>query len=305
MRVLHRAAIVLLVLIALTAGCRRETKQPQSQRPLDESKVRITAWLDANAPCQQGTVEVLRDLEARHSERMNVRIINIASPEGRERWRNEGLDSAAIEINGNTTVAWGEGDDRRTVSFMHPPGFTWTHEDLKAAIAAALQGQLLPADPAEAEGVRLMDVSVRGQSIRVGDEGAETGQLIVQDQVVLEIIHPWNDEAPGRRVTAAANALEEVLEEPFTPNQLTLQPADDGVALMVGETLLLVATQADADEAGTSPRELAVQWYRSLREALINAALRRPIAPEAQPESAPPADTPANTLLDPLKPASP
>ncbi|MFW6156691.1 MAG: hypothetical protein ACOC7J_05180 [Armatimonadota bacterium] len=175
-RLSHRAmAIALLVLVALTAGCERGDEQPEPAQTIDSSSVRIVAWLDPSSPCHHGTVSILDEFEAAFPARVDVRIIDIGAEEGLQHREEQGPDAVAIEINGHTTVQWGEGDDRRVITFMHPPGFSWTHEDLRAGIEAALEGRLRPADPSEAEGVRLMDVSVRGQSIRVGEEGRETG----------------------------------------------------------------------------------------------------------------------------------
>lgn len=314
-RILHRAAFVALITVmAMTAGCRREAEQPPSPQPIDASHVQITAWIDAESPCQRATIRLLHELEEEAPDRLDVRIIDVATQEGRARLEEHGLDATAIEIDGYTTLAWGEGDSRRIVTFMHPAGFTWTHPDLRAAVEAALQGKLEPADPAEAEGVRLMDISVRGQSIRVGDQGEETGQLVIQDQIVLEITTPRGDLAPGQRVAAAANALSEVLQKPFTPNQLGLKRVDDGVAVMASDRQLLIATPADVGAEDTSPDQLAAQWRLAIRQALIEAALQRPDAAEPEPQPVPAEPqvqnsvegedaTPANALTNPLLPA--
>jgi hypothetical protein len=315
-RILHRiapAALITLLLI-LTVGC--EEKQPTVQTPelIDGSHVQIVAWLDAGSPCQQGTIEILRDLEDEYPARLSAQIVDITRGEGRERWEQSQLDSMAIVIDGNTTVSWGEGDSRRTVSFLHPAGFAWTHEDLRAAIEAALDGKLRSADPAEAEGVRMMEVTVRGQSIRVGDEGDETGQLIIRDTIVLEITEPRDDLAPGQRVSAAAEALNRALQKPFTPNQLMLvRGEDDEVILMAGDAQVLVATPADVREDAESAEALARQWRRVVRQALVDAALHRPPAPKPEPEPLPeppedeaqtPENDPGELLLDPLQPGS-
>ncbi|MBD3293588.1 MAG: hypothetical protein GF393_11745 [Armatimonadia bacterium] len=315
-RILHRMApaalITLLLLVAV--GCERERQTARPAQIIDASHVTIVAWLDATSPCQQGTIEILRDIESEFPARVSVQIVDIARGEGRERWEQSELDAMAIVIDGNTCVSWGEGDSRRTVSFLHPAGFAWTHEDLRAAVQAALDGRLRSADPAEAEGVRLMEVSVRGQSIRVGDEGNETGQLIIRDTIALEITQSRGDLAPGQRVSAAADALNEVLQKPFTPNQLVLvRGEDDEIALMVGDVQVLVATPADVDEEAESPEALARQWRRAVREALVDAALSRPPAPEPEPEPLPeipadepqtPTNDPGELLLDPLRPGS-
>lgn len=287
----HRITAALLVLIALTialTGCRREARHRPSTRPIDSSRVEITAWLRSTSQSQQDTIELLRDLKSQSPARVQLRIVDIGSGEGRERWNQSDLESMAITINGHVTISWGKGDGRRTVSFLHPAGFAWTHEDLRAAVDAALEGDLRPADPAEAEGVRIMDVSVRGQSIRVGDEGAETGQLILQDQIVLEVTEARGEQLPGQRVSAAADVLRTVLEKPFTPNQLGLRKMDGSVALLAGDQRLLLVTPDDAAARELSPQALAEQWRLALREALIEAALVRPDAPEPEPGPAPP-----------------
>lgn len=303
-RALHRAALIpLLVLAGIIAGCWRERPQAQTPAPIDGSLVHIVAYLDTGAACQQGTIDLLHRLEAEHPARLEVSIVDVNSPDGRRRWEESGLDAIAIMIDESTTVSWGEGDGRRTVSFLHPAGFAWTHEDLSAAVRAALAGRLRTADPAEAEGVRLMHVKVRGQSIRVGDEGAETGQLIIGERIVLEVSRPHGERVPGERVSRAAAALSRVLEKPFTPNRLMLRRVEDGVALTAGEEQLIVATTADAGDGPRAREELADRWRRSIREALIEAALQRSAAP-----ATPPTDRhgqPEPPLANPLKPALP
>lgn len=276
----HVALIVLILSALLVAGCRQEARQSPAPAVIDGSHVELLAYLDGASPCQQGTIEMLRGLENKRPARLDVRIIDISTRRGWERWEESGLDSVALAIDGNTTVSWGEGDGRRTVTFKHPAGFTWTHEDLRAALEAALDESLVAADPAEAEGVRLMDVSVRGQSIRVGDNGSETGQLVIGEQIVIDIQKPRGDLAPGQRVTIAADTLKEVLQEPFTPNQLALKRIDAGMALMAGGRQLLVVTEADVSDEDTTVKLVAERWRRALREALISAALERPNAPD-------------------------
>ena len=297
----HVASFALILLIGLFAGCRQQAQHARAPRPIDGSHVEVVAWLDADSPCHQGTIEVLKELEEENPERLDVRIVDTGTPEGFEQRKERGYDAVAIEIDGYTTVEWGQGDDRRIVTFMHPAGFTWNHADLREATEAALAGELRPANPAEAEGVRLMDIAVRGQSIRVGDEGRETGQLVLQDQIVLEITQPRDDLLPGQRVAVAADALSEVLQNPFTPNQLRLGRLDDAVAVMADDRQLLVATKADAAGQETTPRRLAERWRLAVREALIDAAIQRPTAAEAEPMADQP-DIDENATANPLLP---
>lgn len=305
-RAVYRAApLVVLTFVALISGCPREQQPPPTAQVISGSHVSLFAYLDAELPYQQDTRQLLRELEANAPERVRVRLIDIGTDEGRRLWQDAGLDAEAIAIDGNTTVSWGEGDSRRTVSFIHPPGFTWTANDLRDAVQAALRGELRSADPAEAEGVRIVTVTVRGQAIRVGNESAETGQLVMGDRTVLETTAPRGEQGPGQRVSAAAETLTRVLEKPFTPNQLTLEPAeDDGVALLAAGEQVIVATQADSGDEAITPRALAEGWRNAVREALVAAALQRPATPPT-PEPAPTPDAPQSpddVLHDPLAP---
>ncbi|MFW6155852.1 MAG: hypothetical protein ACOC7J_00920 [Armatimonadota bacterium] len=307
LRALRPAALIALAILALPmTGCRQQQQQAQPSTIIDGFHVHLLAWIDENASCQQKTIDLLRSLEETWPARLEVGIVDIGSAAGRERWEEAGFDAMAIQIDGNTTVSWGEGDSRRTVTFMHPAGFAWTHDDLRAAVQAALRGGLRAADPGEAEGVRLMDVQIRGQSVRVGDEGVETGQLIIREQIVLEVTEPHEQLSPGQRVTAAAGALAEVLQKSFTPNKLSLSREPYGVVVMAGMTPVLVATEADVAAEKITREQLAERWLRAIRQVLIDAALHRSAAPEPEPEppQAPP-ENPVDDLSNPLEPARP
>ncbi len=274
-----------LVFAVFVCGCQRQPRRPAPMPVPGAPEVGVTAYLQAGSPCPRATVELLRELELAHGDELRVEIVDIDDAgSGADRWRDAGFDCMAIVINGSATVSWGEGEDRRTVSFLHPAGFGWRHEDLREAIEAALAGRLSPAAPEEAEAVRLMDVNVRAQSVRVGDSGHETGQLVVDDRVVLEVTEAADDLVPGQRVTVAAEALGELLEEPFTPNQLRTEEVEGGVAVVVGDRHLLVATEADARVTGVGAQELAEAWRLAVHDALVMAALERSSVKE--PEAA-------------------
>jgi len=274
-------AVVIAGLLA-GAGCPLQSRTAPPPPPPRTSGATITAYLHANAACQQATVELLRELEAEHSGALHVEVIDIDDEEGARRWREAGFDSVAILINGSSTVTWGGDDQQRTVSFLHTPGFAWAHADLREAVEAALAQRIVPAEPAEAEAVRLVDVPLRAQSVRVGRAGAETGQLVMHDQIVLQVTQARADLAPGQRVSAAAAALTEVLQHPFTPNQLTTARVEGGIAVLAGEHALLVATDEDARAVGVQSRDLADRWRIAIRDAIITAALQRSNAAQAQ-----------------------
>ncbi len=276
-----RLIAILIVGLLAGPGCllRSCPTPPPPPPPPPGAGVNITAYLHADAACQQPTVELLRELQAEAPGELQVEIINIDDEQGERRWREAGFDSVAILINGSATVAWGDDIERRTISFLHPPGFAWKHADLREAVHAARAGRLVPAEPAEAEAVRLVDVSVRAQSVRIGAAGDETGQLVVDAAIVLEVTQSRGDLAPGQRVSAAADTLAEVLQRPFTPNQLSTARVEDGVAVLAGERELLVVTDGDARAESLQPQELADRWCVAIRDAITTAALRRGAVP--------------------------
>ncbi len=274
-RLLLYATLLALAVSATIGGCRRRAPEPQPPVAIGRGGVTLVAYINATADCEQPTVELLHSLREEYPQRLDIEIVDIADEDGARRWRDAGFDCVAITLDGHATVTWGEGDDSRTISFMHPAGFCWTHDDLCEALEAGVRGALRAAEPEEAEGLRLTDATVEGRSIRVGDSTRETGQLLINGHTVLEIGESAGDLAPGQRVTAAADALSQVLEEPFTPNRLATTSTDEGIAVVAGETQLLTATDDDARASGVSPEVLAARWRCALRDALIRAAIKR------------------------------
>lgn len=320
----HRVApILLLTLAAIGCGCEREASPYPEPPVISESRVDLFAYIEPNSPCQSGTVQLLHDLESAAPERVRLTVIDVSTPEGAQLQADAGLDAMAIAIDGMTTVSWGEADAQRTVSFIHPAGFAWTHDDLRAAVRAAIAGGLRRANPAEAQGVRLLSVKARGQSIRTGGNDGEVGQLVIGERIALEITARDAERTAAQRVSSAADALNRTLEKPFTPNQLRLEEAEDGMAVMAGEEQLIVATRQDAQAEGVSIEALAGQWRREMQEAVVAAALQRspepgpavvpaPAVPlpgeteEEAPENAEePAVRPDELMRDPLAPPAP
>ena len=319
----HLAPILLLALAAIGGGCRRETHPDPDPPVISESRVDLFAYIDANSPCQSGTMQLLRELESEAAERVRLTVIDISTPDGAQLQADAGLDTMAIAIDGMTAVSWGEGDAQRTVSFIHPAGFAWTHDDLRAAVRAAMEGKLRRANPAEAQGVRLLNVKARGQSIRTGSNGGEIGQLVIGERIVLEITAAHDERTAAQRVSSAADALNRMFAKPFTPNQLALEDAEGGIAVIAGEEQVIVATKQDARVEEISVEALAGQWRREMQEALVEAALQRspqpapavvpaPAVPlpggaqdEAPENAEEPAVRPDELLRDPLAPPAP
>ena len=272
----HLALCMLLLAAAavVLTGC---TKPPAVEEPDQEHPegpvVTLTAYINVSSGCQQPTVDVIKELASKHEGKLSVEFVDFGDKaEGMKAWKAAGLTCMALQINGVSTVAWGEGDERRTVTFEFPVGFSWTHEDLAEAIEAALEGHLEKGDPEEAEGLRLLQVEALGQSVKEGDTGPETGQLVIADAVVVEVTQERGELDPAQRVTAAAETLTRALTKPFKPDSLALEQVEEGWAVLVGDETLLVATSADAEAAEVQPKKLAGEWSLAIREALAKAA---------------------------------
>ena len=274
-----RASVLLLLgaSLQLVAGCTRPTPPEvgSEQHPGTDTgpKVTLTAYINVSSGCQEATVSFIKRLEEDCKGDLAVQFIDFGDAgEGTQAWKAAGHNCMALEINGNSTVTWGSGEEERTVTFQYPAGFTWTHEDLQAAIAAARRGELRPGDAEKAQTVGLLQAKVSGQSIRVGDGETETGQLLINGAVVVEVTRNRGDLTPAHRVTAAADALTQTLQKPFKPSALSVGEVEDGWAVSADDKPVLVATQADAEAADTDAEKLANQWAAAIREGLVKAA---------------------------------
>jgi hypothetical protein len=282
-----RASVLLLLgaSLLLIAGCTRPTPpEVGSEQHVGTDtgpKVTLTAYINVSSGCQQPTVNFIKQLGESYKGDVGVQLIDFGDAgEGTKAWKASGHNCMALEINGSSTVTWGSDEEQRTVTFQYPVGFTWTHEDLEAAIAAARQGELRPGDAEEAQTVGLLQAKVLGQSIRIGDRETETGQLLINDAVVVEVTRDRGDLTPAHRVTAAANGLTEALQKPFKPSSLSVGQMEDGWAVMADDEPVLVATEADAEAADTDAQKLADQWAAAIREGLVKAA-----SPSGPPET--------------------
>lgn len=268
------SGLMAVVPLIFCAGCPTPMPVDDSEEAHPEGPIAtLTAYINITNGCQQPTVDFVRGLESKYGDKLAVEFVDFGDGDkGFRAWKDTGLSCMALQINGNSTVTWGEGEDKRTVTFEYPVDFSWTHEALAEAVQAAIEGRLQPGSPEEAEGPRILEVKVAGRSAKVGDSGPETGQLTVNDAVIVEITQGRGEMDPAQRVTAAAEALNRELERPFKPNTLRVEQVDEGWAVMAGDETLLVATDADTEATQAEPKKLAETWLTKIRQALAQAA---------------------------------
>ncbi|MBC7286920.1 MAG: hypothetical protein H5T86_02535, partial [Armatimonadetes bacterium] len=171
-----RVAWLALGLSAASAmpGCRQaqvaEPHQPPAASPPPAApRAKVTAWINVTSGCQKPTVQILHELADTYKDRIDVEIIDFGQPDGARRWQESGLGCMAIEFNGETAVTFPKEGQETTAIFKMPEGFTWTHDDLRAAFAALANGTLRPAteeEIAELTAPRMIDLDIRAQETK-------------------------------------------------------------------------------------------------------------------------------------------
>jgi len=131
---------VLLPAVVLLAGC----PHPASTTVAGATPpaVKILAYINVSSGCQQPTVDLLRSLPSKYPG-VAVELVDFGDGDkGAARWENSGLKCMAIEINGHSIVKYPVNGATKVMAFRAPAGLYWTHEDLTAAVQAALKGML-------------------------------------------------------------------------------------------------------------------------------------------------------------------
>ena len=193
--------------------------------------------------------------------------------EGAKRWQASGYKCMTIEINGSPYAGFPEKGTEATVAFKMPVGFYWTHEELEAAVQAALAGQLQPATEEEAKAAQppapvKAEIAVK----EITEEGKKLAQVTMNKNEAFVIAASASGKSPKARAEAAAEALQTWLANPVKPSDLTARKVAGGWAVMGGDKQLLVATEADAKAARTTVEGVAKKWASGLRQGLVAAA---------------------------------
>jgi hypothetical protein len=178
-----------------------------------------------------------------------------------------------IEINGLPYAKFPEKGTEKTVAFKMPTGFLWTHEDLEAAVEAALDGQLQPATEQEAMAAQppaTIKAEVKAEQITKG--GKEVAQVALNKQQLFVITASAGGQSPKARAEAAVAALKAWLAQPVKPSDLTLKQAGQGWAVMAGDKEVLLATEADAKAAKTTAQNVGKKWLMGIKHGVVVAA---------------------------------
>jgi hypothetical protein len=242
--------------------------------------VRVLAYINVSSGCQQATVDLLQQLAKRHAPGVQLELVDFGDGgAGAERWRQSGYRCMVIEINGSPYAKFPERGMLHIVAFKMPAGFQWTHQDLEAAIAAALAGQLRRATPDEAAKVEAAANEAAASAAPAGVMGKATVEEVVRNgkrvarvmlngRAALTIGVSASGKSPQARAKAAAAALNVWLSRRGKPADVTRKHVKGGWAVLVASRQVIVASAADARAARTTAEAVAISWQAGIRRAV-------------------------------------
>ncbi len=271
----------LLIIAAAILGCAPKPEPiapvmpppptPTAQAP---SGVNILAYINVTSHCQEPTIEVLEELDEEYGDQVSLEFVDFGDDgPGTQRWKQDGLDCMAIQVNGSLIQVWeDENGEQQIVDFRNPVGYYWTHDDLKSMVAAWVAGKAHVASEEEAQSVRPpREIVVEIDAIRVTKGDQEIGHLVIGDRVAVKFRAPLGDDSPYERASQAADALLAWIEGSPQPPLFKREKIDDQWAVTLHGEVLATVTEVDAELEDTTSEKLAKEWLVSMREAMAIA----------------------------------
>ncbi len=282
---MSRALYVSIGLVIITVGvvgCAPEPEPigpvmpppltPTAQAP---SRVNILAYINVSSGCQEPTIEVLEELDEEYGDQVSLEFVDFGDEgEGTQRWKQDGLDCMAIQVNGGLIQVWeGENGEQQIVDFRNPVGYYWTHDDLKSMVAAWVAGKAHVASEEEAQSVcPPREIVIEVDAIEVTKGDLEIGNLMIGDRVAVKFRAPLGDDSPYERASQAADMLLAWIEGPSKKPAFKRKQVEEGKwAVMLGDQTLATVTKADAELEDTTPEKLAKKWLVGVRCAMAIA----------------------------------
>lgn len=270
----HRTCglIALSALLALLSGCAR----PQAPEPVLDAeppppKSQVIAYINVASGCQEPTVELVNALAEEYADVVTLEMVDFGSPEGEKRWHGDGMDCMGFLFNGSPVLRFpGEDGTPKTVAFLMPAGFGWTHEDLEEAFAALRAGtaEILSEEEARRElAPRPVTVEL---AVREVNGSAE---ILMNGNPLFMIRAEADGKTPAQRAQGARAGLEAWTEEPVHPSQLTVaRDEDETFRIMAGGNEVIQVTDADVAAAGfDEPQDLIEEWVSSIKAGIVEA----------------------------------
>jgi len=168
---MHRLfpALIVALLISLTGCQQAKTVVPVPSGP---PPVQLRAYINVSSGCQQATIDFMQGLKQKYP-RLQVELVDFGDGgAGLDRWQQSGYKCMTLEIDGHSVVKFPLNGKTKAVAFHMPAGFSWEHEDLAQAVAAAMSGKLQPATEEEAmEGVSPEQMKAKVEELKKAKAG--------------------------------------------------------------------------------------------------------------------------------------
>jgi len=274
-----------LLLAVPLLGCRRE----QAQTPAEQAgrpTVRIVAYINVSSGCQEPTIKLLRQLEEQHPDRVQLEVVDFGDEgEGNQRWKSSGYDCMTIEIDGSPLARFDVAGKPKTVALRQPVGFWWTHEDLRTAVAAAVDGSLQRGTEEGAiagQPSRKIKANVVAEEVK--RDGRTSGRVLINERPAMLIRVASGKASPGERAELAARVIRDWLKNPVKPDEIDREQVPGGWAVRVKGQVVAVATPTDAKAAGGAADQVAKRWLVGIRQGIAIAARPAENASGTSPE---------------------
>ena len=285
--------LVVGLIAAFVCGCteRAVVESDQPARPT----ARIIAYINVSSGCQEPTIELLEGFRKQYPGRIHLGIVDFGDEgTGTQEWKEAGYDCLTIEVNNSDIARFMVDGQEKVVAFRQPVGFWWTHEDLKAAVAAAVSGTLQTGTEEEAfAGRPPREVKADVVVEEVKREGKIYARVLIDERPAIRIQVAADGQSPVQRAETAAEVLRAWISVPVAPNQIDRHKVKGGWAVRVDEKVVAIATEADAKAAKTSSSQLAKKWLVGVRRGIAIAA--RPPDPQGAAGKTKPAKDPSAT----------
>jgi hypothetical protein len=289
-----RTAYVALIFfgagVAALTGCAPEKTQEASAPPAPPP-VKITAYINVSSGCQQPTIDLLQGFEGQYPGRVSLELVDFGDEgRGNKRWKDSGHDCMTIEIDGSALPKFDTRTGPKTVALRQPVGFWWTHDDLEAAVAAAVARKLQRGTEEEAiAGQPPRKVRAEIVTEEVKRDGQASARVLINERSAMLFRTSSTAGSPIERADAAAEVLRQWLKGPIKPSEIDRKEVSGGWAVRVGKQVVAVATVADAKAANGTPDQLAKKWLVGIRQGIAIAA-RPPGVGETATKEAPKED---------------
>ena len=273
------ALVVLAMFVMMGDGCKEAASPPptgeQAQVPGKTAAAtnRVDAWINVPSGCQQATGDLLKKLAQQYAGKIDVTVTDFGSPAGADKWQMAGLHCMTIQFNGQEAVTFPENGMDHTVVFQMPHGLLWEHEDLTAAFAALAAGKLHEATKDDVErATSPIHVNLHPRAATASAGGTTHGELYLGDALIARLYGSQGKLSPAARAAAAKKGIDTWTASDISPADLSVAKGPDGWGVYGNETLLMIATSADAKSySADDPQTLAKLWMENVRKAVIEA----------------------------------